>query len=174
LVVKAENEHGRRLRIDKQQLRDWREHFAELMREQGIAANATPRAIRGENKRTRGEKVFRAQRYGKSRSRVTRDRVMDIAKELSRTGTLEEPAQARLRETRKGLVSAWMRAADVLGAQGAASLARDVRYFAGYLPPVLTDRQRLAAQFIRFSNEQRRIEREGPADGYAISPERTP
>ena len=41
LVVKAENELGRRLHIDKQLLRDWREHFAQLMREQGIAANAT-------------------------------------------------------------------------------------------------------------------------------------
>lgn len=44
LVVKAENELGRRLHIDKQLLRDWREDFARLMREQGIAANATPRA----------------------------------------------------------------------------------------------------------------------------------
>jgi hypothetical protein len=51
LVVKAENELGRRLHIDKQLLRDWREDFARLMREQGIAANATPRAIRGENKK---------------------------------------------------------------------------------------------------------------------------
>ena len=53
LVVKAESDFGRRLHIDKQLLRDWREHFAQLMREQGIAANATPRAIRGENKRKR-------------------------------------------------------------------------------------------------------------------------
>jgi hypothetical protein len=43
LVVKAENELGRRLNIDKQLLRDWCEDFAQLMREQGIAANATPR-----------------------------------------------------------------------------------------------------------------------------------
>ena len=54
LVVKAENELGRRLHIDKQRLRDWREDFARLMREQGIAANATPRAIRGENKKKPG------------------------------------------------------------------------------------------------------------------------
>ena len=165
LVVKAESELGRRLRIDKQLLRDWREHFAQLMREQGIAANATPRAIRGENKRNRGERIFRAQRYGKSRSSAMRERVMGIAKELSRTGGLEDPARERLLETRKGLVSAWMNAADVLDAQGEVVLAGDVRYFADHLPPVLTDRQRLAAQFIRFRNQQRRIEREGPARG---------
>jgi hypothetical protein len=60
LVVKAENELGRRLHIDKQLLRDWREDFAQLMREQGIAANATPRAIRGENKKKRWEGIFKA------------------------------------------------------------------------------------------------------------------
>jgi MobA/VirD2-like, nuclease domain len=62
LVVKAENELGRRLHIDKQLLRNWREHFAHLMREQGIAANATPRAIRGKNIRRRGDRIFRAPR----------------------------------------------------------------------------------------------------------------
>ena len=66
LVVKAENEVGRRLHIDKQLLRDWREDFAQLMREQGIAANATPRAIRGENKNRRRDGIFKAQRYGES------------------------------------------------------------------------------------------------------------
>lgn len=61
LVVKAENELGRRLHIDKQLLREWREDFARLMREQGIAANATPGAIRGENKKSRREGIFKAQ-----------------------------------------------------------------------------------------------------------------
>ncbi len=35
--MKAGNELGRRLQIDKQRLREWREDFARLMREQGIA-----------------------------------------------------------------------------------------------------------------------------------------
>ncbi|HTV97823.1 MAG TPA: relaxase/mobilization nuclease domain-containing protein [Steroidobacteraceae bacterium] len=173
LVVKAESELGRRLRIDKQLLRDWREHFAHLLREQGIAANATPRAIRGENKRSRGERIFRAQRYGKSKSSSMRERVMSIAKDLSRTETVEDPARARLLDTRKGLVSAWMNAADVLDAQGEVVLAGDVRYFADHLPAVLTDRQRLAVQFIRFRNQQRRIGREGPVHGNPNDPERT-
>ena len=51
LVVKAEDEHGRRLHIDKALLREWRQDFARMMRDQGIAANATPRAIRGQSKR---------------------------------------------------------------------------------------------------------------------------
>jgi Relaxase/Mobilisation nuclease domain len=42
LVSKAERNHGLRLHIDKSMLRAWREDFARMMREQGIAANATP------------------------------------------------------------------------------------------------------------------------------------
>lgn len=50
LVVKAESEDGRRLHIDKNMRRHWREDFAQAMRQQGIAANATPRFACGRNK----------------------------------------------------------------------------------------------------------------------------
>jgi hypothetical protein len=171
LVVKAENELGRRLHIDKELLRGWREDFARLMREQGIAANATPRAIRGENRKTRREGIFKAQQYGKSTA--MRDRVIGIAAELSRSGTVVDPARERLLETRKSLVSTWMNAAEVLDAQGEEILAREVRYFATHLPPVLTDRQRLAAQFIRFVEQQRQVKLDGPTRGNPKDHERT-
>jgi relaxase-like protein len=171
LVVKAENELGRRLHIDKQRLRDWREDFARLMREQGIAANATPRAIRGQNKNKPWDKIFKAQRYGESTA--LRDRVIGIAQELSRAKTIADPPRKRLLETRKSLVSTWMKAAEVLDAQGEMILAGDVRYFAGHLPPVLTDRQRLAVQLIGFAEKQRQIQRDGPERGYPRDQERT-
>ena len=94
-----------------------------------------------------------------------RERVLGVATELSRSGTVEDPARARLLETRKSLVSTWMKAAEVLDEQGEEVLAGDVRYFAKHLPPVLTDRQRLAAQFIGFVEKQREIERDGPERG---------
>ena len=77
-----------------------------------------------------------------------------------------DPARKRLLETRKSLVSAWMKAAQVLDAQGEVVLAGDVRYFAGHLPPVLTDRQRLAAQLVGFVKKQRQTQRNGPERGY--------
>ncbi len=171
LVVKAENELGRRMHIDKQLLRDWREHFAQLMREQGIAANATPRFVRGENTRKRSEGVFKARRYGKSKAMG--DQMIGIATELARSGTIEDPARARLLETRKSLVSAWMRAAEVLDAQGEELLAGEVRYFAKHLPPVLTDRQQLAEKFLRFKGQQRRVEPQGHAQANPRDQERT-
>ncbi|MGC1387872.1 MAG: relaxase/mobilization nuclease domain-containing protein [Steroidobacteraceae bacterium] len=171
LVVKAENELGRRLHINKQLLRDWREDFAQLMRDQGIAANATRRAIRGVNKKKPRDGIFKAQRYGKSTA--LHDRVIGIAQELSRSKTVADPARERLLETRKSLVSSWMRAAEVLDAQGEIILAGDVRYFANHLPPVLTDRQRLAAQFIGFVEKQRGNQREGPGHNNPKVQERT-
>lgn len=46
LVVKAESEQGERLNIRKATLRQWRQQFAENLRELGISANATARAVR--------------------------------------------------------------------------------------------------------------------------------
>lgn len=47
LVVKAESEQGVRLNIRKATLREWREQFAGQLRSVGVAANASPRAVRG-------------------------------------------------------------------------------------------------------------------------------
>jgi len=90
-----------------------------------------------------------------------------------RPSTGSRSARDRLIETRKSLVLAWMKAADVLDAQGAIVLAGDVRYFASHLPPVLTDRQRLAAQLIGFVRKKRGIERDGPERGLPKDPELT-
>ncbi len=67
LIVKAEREtEPGRLHIDKAMLRDWRQDFARAMREQGIAANATPRAARGQTKRATKDVFFRTRERGQS------------------------------------------------------------------------------------------------------------
>ena len=66
LVVKAESELGRRLHIDKLLLRQWREDFARMMREQGIEANATSRIVRARNKASIKDSIYRAQQHRKS------------------------------------------------------------------------------------------------------------
>jgi hypothetical protein len=62
-LVKAEGERGGRLHIDKEMLREWREDFARMMREQGVPANATPRVARGRNKGTTKDPTYRAQAF---------------------------------------------------------------------------------------------------------------
>jgi hypothetical protein len=147
LVVKAESEEGRRLHIDKEMLRGWREDFARLMREQGIAANATPRFARGRNKGKTRDAIYRAQRQGGST--VVRERVTEVANHLGQTGSFGDPAHERLVESRKALVRVWHEVASKLDLQGEIALAGEVRQFASQLPRVLTDRERVAVALVQ-------------------------
>lgn len=153
LVVKAEGIDGRRLHIDKAMLREWRQDFAQMMRDQGIAANATPRLVRGQTKQAARDAAYRAKKRGNSNA--LRQEVQSIAKELSTTRSIADPARGKLLETRKAVIAGWNAVADTLEAQGEIALAGDVKHFARHLPPVLTDRERLAAEFIRFVNTER-------------------
>ena len=157
MVVKAEGEDGRRLHVDKEMLREWREDFARMMREQGVAANATPRVARGRNKGSTKDPIYRAQRHGASTA--LRDTVASVVKELKETGTVRDPGRKRLVETRKAVVGSWMRTADVLDQQGEVSLAGDVRYFAKHLPPVLTERERIAVGILGHVDRRRAIDK---------------
>ncbi len=153
LVVKAEGIDGRRLHIDKAMLREWRQDFARMMREQGIAANATPRSVRGQTKRAAKDVFYRTQRRG--HSYALREKLDGIVRELRATTTVTDPARVRLLETRRAVVEGWNAVASKLEAQGEIVLGGHVRYFAMHLPPVLTDRERLAEQFIRYAKARR-------------------
>src|SRR5947207_8592278 len=93
LVVKAEGIDGRRLHIDKAMLREWRQDFARIMREQGIAANATPRSVRGQTKRAAKDAVYRTQCGG--HSYALREKLDGIVRELRATTPITDPARAR-------------------------------------------------------------------------------
>jgi MobA/VirD2-like, nuclease domain len=147
LVVKAEREtEPGRLHIDKAMLREWRQDFARAMREQGIAANATPRAARGQTKRATKNVLYRTGQRGQSYA--LREELEGIARELSRTKIISDPARAQLLKTRKAVIAGWNAVAAKLEAQGEIALGADVRYFAMHLPPVRTDRERLATHLI--------------------------
>jgi hypothetical protein len=116
------------------------------MREQGIAANATPRFVRGQNKGKTRDGTYRAGRRGASTT--MRHRVTDVATELRETGSFHDPARAKLLETRKAITHGWFDIADALDAQSEASLAGEARYFARHLPRVLTDKERIAVALV--------------------------
>ena len=171
LVVKAEGIDGRRLHIDKAMLREWREDFARMMRDQGIAANATPRAVRGQGKKGMPAAAYQSRRHGRSHS--IRAQVESIARELTSTGAVRDPAHNKLAETRKAVVVGWRAIADALDVQGEIVLAGEVRSFATRLPPVLTDRERLAAEFIRHVKAERSARTRGDEQARARTDERT-
>jgi relaxase-like protein len=132
LVVKTEDENGRRLHVDKPMLRQWREDFAQLMREQGVAANASRRVVRGRDNRRTKNSVYRGQRQREATP--FHERVLPAAKEHT------AGASTDFVRTRESVIAYWRRTADLLGAQGELQLAGDVRDFVQRLRLASSDR----------------------------------
>lgn len=64
LVLKALSEEGKRLNIKKATLREWRSEFARHLRELGVPANATERAVRDQQRRSLSDGRYRTQQRG--------------------------------------------------------------------------------------------------------------
>jgi hypothetical protein len=144
MVVKAMSEQGVRLNIRKGTLREWRWVFARHLRAQGVAANATERFVRGENKPRKSDGIYRAALRGASTH--WRQRAQAVARELAKGGLKTGPGEVRLLETRHEVVRGWSEVADNLVLQGQAELALAVRRFMGRMPPPLSEKQWIARQ----------------------------
>lgn len=165
LVVKCEHEYepGRRLYIRKDTLRRWREQFAELMREQGVAANATPRQIRGQvhrpqrdpiHHRLRAMRAFgqlnameRSQRATPKPSTFMRDKVLAMVSALKSGAGVLAQGKDTLQGTRDAVRDDWQATAQTLRRQGWGDLAAQIDRFMAQMPPVQTDGERLAEQW---------------------------
>ncbi len=140
MIVKAMGYDGTRLNMRKETLREWRRQFARHLREHGVAANATERAVRGVTKPQKHDGIYRAER--RRDSTHWRQRAAAVAREMTRDGEIEpEPEKTQLLETRRRIVRGWNEVADDLVRQGEAELALEVRRYVTQLPPVRTDRE---------------------------------
>ena len=145
MIVKAVSEQGVRLNVRKATLRDWRREFARHLREQGIAANATERAIRGETRTHKTDGIYRATVRGDSTH--TRVRAESAAAALLNGDVRVEPGKSTLFETRKVVERGWRAAADIITAEGQLELAAHIHRFLAQMPPPQTEREQLAAAF---------------------------
>jgi hypothetical protein len=146
LVVKAMSEQGVRLNIRKSTLREWRREFAGRLREQGIAANATERAVRGEGRQQKLDGVYRAELRGESWR--TRQRLESVTRELAMGELVPEAGRAKLVSTRSKVREGWMAMSDILAAQGEPELAARVRRFPEEMKPPRTAREQLALELL--------------------------
>jgi type IV secretory pathway VirD2 relaxase len=143
VVVKAMSEEGKRLNIYKATLREWRQDFARCLREFGVEANATDRAVRGAHRQTRKDGIHRAAMRGASI--FMRDRVESVARELRDGGLRPETGKARLRQTREEVERGWLAFADAAVYHGMRDVAEQIRRFVATMSPVRTDREWIAA-----------------------------
>jgi hypothetical protein len=159
LVIKVMGEDGRRLHIRKATLREWRREFARQLRAEGVAANATDRAVRGETRKSLRDGIYRAAH--RSDSRHVQQHVERILKQLKNGGLEAEPGKAKLVATREAVVRGWHAVADSLLTSGQAALAEKVWKFIGSMPAPATDRERIASSLLRERgrSQERRLER---------------
>src|SRR5690606_12537623 len=112
---------GGRLNIRKDTLRGWRQEFARHLREQGIAANATERAVRGEIKTRKTDGIYRAALRGASTH--MRARMEEAAACFAERRSVVEPGKATLVGTRRRIEEGWRAVARLLDSEGDRRLA---------------------------------------------------
>src|SRR5437016_3153479 len=144
VVVKAVSEQGERLNIRKATLREWRQDCDQYLRDLGLEANATERAVRGEVRPQKATGIHRAMMRGAST--LWRDRAQSVARELASGGLRPELGSGRLVATRRDVVRGWNAMAQLLDEQGHRELATVVRRFVERMPAPQSERGWIADQ----------------------------
>lgn len=143
LVLRATSEDERRLNIKKATLRHWRSQFAQQLRALGVPANATERAVRGEDRKSTKDGIYRARLRGDSTH--ARAKAEGVARELATSGSVQpEPGKRTLSATRAAVQRGWQSVADKLVLHGERELAAQVVRFASGMDRSLTERERIA------------------------------
>jgi len=166
LVVKCEHEFepGKRLYIRKDTLRQWREQFAALMREQGVPANATPRQVRGQIRKPYKDAIHHrlralrasgqspvsdaVRRRSPKTSTFMRAKLNGLLQRLGSRQGLFDAGLETMRVTRQEVEADWRATADMLRRQGEGALAAQVERFVARMPVVQTDAQRMVERWI--------------------------
>lgn len=141
LVIKAMGEQGERLNIRKASLREWRREFARHLREHGVAANATERAVRGATTPQKLDGVYRPMHDPKRYSTHMQERVESVSADLLTGDIRVEPGKAKLLKTRKEVERGWQAVSDVLMSEGQPKLAAQVKGFIEQMPLPRTERE---------------------------------
>ncbi|SEF35170.1 relaxase/mobilization nuclease domain-containing protein [Variovorax sp. NFACC27] len=165
LVVKSEHEFepGKRLYIRKDTLRQWREQFAALMREQGVAANATPRQVRGQIRKPHKDAIHHRLRALQASRQLSSDerarcpspktstfmqtKLSSVLRILQSGGKGLDAGQEKMQHTRGEVEADWRATADLLRRQGDDELAAQVDRFVARMPTVQTDARQLAERW---------------------------
>lgn len=153
MVVKAVSEQGVRLYIRPHTLREWRRDFAAYLRELGVEANATERAVRGETRTSKRDGVYRAML--RDDSTHMRARIAAVVRELAAGDLILNSDRQTLTTTRRAVLEGWRGLADVLERERHHTLAANVRRFINEMPQPRTERERLAEALIGHARNAR-------------------
>lgn len=146
LVLKARSDEGQRLYIRKATLRQWRDGFASHLRALGVAANATPRYVRGEITPRKPDGIYRART--RLESTHWQKRINAVAQELTQGKLQVESGKAKLIRTRQEVRRRWQAVSDELTRQGHPEIAAQVKRYVDQMPRPLTEKEYIAAKLL--------------------------
>lgn len=152
VCVKASSVDGQRLLHGPPQLWEFRQLFAQKLREHGIQAAATPRSIRGVVRKGKRQNMYHMSKNRQDnscRSNVELAKLRAAANAVltgkSADGVWEAAAARRHEE----VTNTWLELADALrasGKPGDALLSNDIRRFVSSVPAPMTERQDTASR----------------------------
>lgn len=191
LTVKTRGLDGERLHPRKADLQEWRESFAEKMRQQGYEAEATPRRSRGVVQKAKTQVVWGLENRPKKDkhgnpilneqgkpivkgSLVMRAKLATAAAELQGRAVAGNPARETIKATQEEVRAGWLAGAKALAAspdKDDQDLARRIGEFVEGLPKTLQDeRSKLKAQLAAVLAEKTR-KKEAGHEAPPLSPE---
>jgi hypothetical protein len=153
VVIKALSERGVRLNIRKETLRKWRRKFAEQLRREGVAANATERAVRGVARIQKTDGIYRASLRGESTH--IRDREYAAALELRDGQLCSEHRKTILQATRKEVERGWEDLIETLVSESRVELALATTRFLRAMPAPLTEREQIIEGLVQSARMRR-------------------
>jgi Relaxase/Mobilisation nuclease domain len=168
VVLMATDLQGKRLNIRKATLRSWRVQFAENLRELGIAANATERAVRGLSQTRKTDGIYRAARRGESTH--VRDRRASALADAPEIQVHAERGANTLRQTRAAVVEGWRQVASKLRAIGQHQVADSIRVFLSAMPTLRTERELPRSGERDAADPTMAMSRDGRGDDLAHAP----
>lgn len=172
LILRAEDENGRRIHIRKTHLRLWREQFAAQLRLRGIEANASSRADRGKSRKGMRSAEWHIQkRYEQNVAlgrpakppKVKAERFVVAARDLLDGATGQKPWEKAMAARRRDVMQTLHQHLARLRQEGDVALAAEVQRFLDAMPALDSERralQRALLEQVRARTQDRGHERE--------------
>ena len=165
LTVKSLGFDLTRLNPRKADLAEWRESFAEQMRQQGWDAEATPRRARGVILKPMKQIVWNLENAkGRPGSRAQAAKIKEAATELKQgRGGTANPYRKQIVETQKLVRQGWLDGANTLDASPNSedkALAQKIRSFVASFPKDMQDeRTKIKAALVESIEKKRALDR---------------
>jgi type IV secretion system T-DNA border endonuclease VirD2 len=150
LAVKAQGFDLTWLKRTKADLQDWRDSFAEKLRDQGVEAEATPRRARGVVQKPQTQAIRHL--VQEKRSRVLKAKVDEAIRDLTAPEkAMPRPWEVAIRDRQREVRKAYVEVANDLAKardETSRSAASQLQAFLKSLPPLETERHRLRRELV--------------------------